>query len=1203
MCEGLRGLPVEDFALVPSEHPMDRDFLFGVIAVQLGQATPQQVMVAAAAYFTDRSKTIPERLVADGVLSDERRLLLESMAGEAVKAHGGDVRKTVQALGGDRAVYASFGGSLAMDELGRVSLVSNVESTGDTTSDLDAVTSEAEGRYRIAADAEIGRGGIGRILVAFDTHLGREVAVKELLTTETGSAQGTPASDALRTSSALSARFLREARVTGQLEHPSIVPVHEVGERSDGTYYYTMKLVRGRTLSEVLGRCETLAARLKLLPHYVDLCHAVAYAHSRGVIHRDIKPENVMVGEFGETVVLDWGLAKVKGTADHRDREIQREVALLLDAHTGKTVDGAAIGTPAYMSPEQADGAVSEIDERSDVWSLGAVLYEILTGRPPFDGVTPYEIMGKVLREDVRPPRELNGAIRPELAAVAEKALSRDKPKRYESATKLAADVEAYMTGAWISAYEYTSWELLAGFVKRNKGATASVLVIFLLVAMSAVGLFRAYRDANAERDRAERNEVLARQNERTAHFNLAVGLNEKARRNLEAADFLGARIFAAASLVNNPVNPRSPHYRADDPFHHSRAQEVFVDAYSSHQQAGVDLLVRPRAILKHGGPVNAVAFSHDGKVCASGGAQKRIVLWDAATARMMRTLDALPSPVTSLAFTPDGRLLVSGHESGVVALWSTDGYELRERFDWHTQPVSGIAVDGESRHLVTTSKRGRVVVWDLEARRLDEVLSRTGDAAYAAFRPSTPLVAVRDPERLDRTTFWDTSTRTTRGSLPTGRDSTVDVHISAEGRWLAACTVDGKVDLWDLHAEARITTFEGHTEQLEAVLFVPGGKYLVSAGNDQTLRLWNLETRTAAQVVQGHQNAIVDLAISPDGATIASASRDGTARLWAIKEPTGDDRITARGRVWFLEYSPDGTKLAASGSSPGIWEASSRKLSRDLGGIASVGVAFSPDGKLLALGGRDKLVHVWNLATGEKRTLKGELPTYVRHLAFSPDGHVLASGSWGGVSVFDVASGEVRFTVDGTGGVSFSPDGKTLATGSNDKCVKLWDASSGKLVKALQTQPDRIDDVTYSHDGRWLAATWFDGTLLLWDTAHLETPYALKGHGRWINSVAFDSNDELLCSASDDWSVRVWSVKTRKTVMVLRSHNSISSATFTPDGKAIAVESERSVLLYPIVFNARDGDPQDLLETAEREAGMRLEGFSLVPDGAVPAP
>jgi serine/threonine protein kinase len=295
-----------------------------------------------------------------------------------------------------------------------------------------SLSREVEGRYTRLIEAA--RGGMGRVWLARDSQLGREVALKEMLheTGETLTPSDPPPHPA-------GGRFAREARITAQLQHPAITPVYELGQRLDGTLYYTMKFVRGKTLSRAITEARSFEERRRLLPHFVDLCQAIAYAHSRGVVHRDIKPANVMVGDFGETVVVDWGLAKV---ANEETPSPPGESAGPWTGTGDRTMAGHAVGTPAYMPPEQALGRLDEVDEKSDVYSLGAVLYEILTGRQPYAGDTAAAVIAKVVREPAPPARAVDPAVPEEYARICARAMARDRSARCGSARELAAEIE-----------------------------------------------------------------------------------------------------------------------------------------------------------------------------------------------------------------------------------------------------------------------------------------------------------------------------------------------------------------------------------------------------------------------------------------------------------------------------------------------------------------------------------------------------------------------------------------------------------------------------------------------------------------------------------------------------------------------------------------------------------------------------------------
>jgi serine/threonine protein kinase len=304
---------------------------------------------------------------------------------------------------------------------------------------VNGVTSAEPFRYRIVGTfrpgrEELGRGGLGRVLRAFDERLGREVALKELL----------PPADG-RVDPRLEEMFLREARIAGRLEHPNIIPIFDVGYGPDGRPFFTMKLVRGRTLADALDSCPTLVERMLLLPHVVDVGNALAHAHAHGVIHCDLKPENVMIGEFGETVLLDWGLAVARGLP-YLPPEAAGEERLRTASFPRGSSSARVLGTPAYLSPEQAEGRLADIDERTDVWGLGAILYEVLTGWPPFHADTPAAALAKLKSGAAPAPvLSLEPLAPPALAAAADRALGRDPRARFATVRQFVATLDSFL--------------------------------------------------------------------------------------------------------------------------------------------------------------------------------------------------------------------------------------------------------------------------------------------------------------------------------------------------------------------------------------------------------------------------------------------------------------------------------------------------------------------------------------------------------------------------------------------------------------------------------------------------------------------------------------------------------------------------------------------------------------------------------------
>jgi tRNA A-37 threonylcarbamoyl transferase component Bud32/tetratricopeptide (TPR) repeat protein len=670
------------------------------------------------------------------------------------------------------------------------------------------------------------RGGLGEVFVALDQELHREVALKEI--------------DAKHADDPESrGRFVREAEITGGLEHPGVVPVYGLGRRADGRPYYAMRFIRGETLKDAITRFHQAPRPApahgdlefrRLLDRFVAVCNAVAYAHSRGVIHRDLKPSNVMLGPYGETLVVDWGLAKAVGrdAVEGDDGPAEPTLVPVLSDPEGATRTGAALGTPAYMSPEQAAGQLDQLGPASDVYSLGATLYALLTGRAPVAGKDAGEILARVQRGDWPAPRQVRPAVPPALNAVCRKALAREPAGRYGSALELAAEVERWLADEPVATWREPWAVRTRRWMRRHRplvSTAAGVLVVALLGATVGLVLVSGAREREAAaRKTAEEKAEEARFNQYVAQMNLV-------QREYEADNIIRVRELLEAQV---PREVGATDYRGF---------EWYYWQSLSHQE-----------LLNLQGPTRpafGVAYSPDGRRLASGGLDGIVRVWDVVGGQQL-TLKGHTGGVEGVAYSPDGRQLASASQDGTVRVWDAAGGQQQLPLKGHTDGVRGVVYSPDGRRLAPAGRDGTVRVWDATSGQQQLALQC---------------------------------------------DTVSSVAFSPDGRRLASGGADGTVWVWDAAGGQPLLALKGHAGEVLHVAYSPDGRRLASAGRDETVRVWDAATGQELLNLKGKTHGVQGLAYSPDGRRLASVSLDWTVRVWEAS-PVPAEVLRWRGLV-----------------------------------------------------------------------------------------------------------------------------------------------------------------------------------------------------------------------------------------------------------------------------------------------------------------
>jgi WD40 repeat protein/serine/threonine protein kinase len=1060
-------------------------------------------------------------------------------------------------------------------------------------------------RYRVVR--LLGQGGHGIVYLATDELLHRPVALK------------VPRLGVWFPSHARH-RFLHEAQAAAALDHPNIVPVFEAGE-FDGLPYIASAFCPGRTLSAWLGGRLTPVPERDAASLVVRLADAMEHAHGRGVWHRDLKPANIVLSlEAGDPddvplMRLDQLTPKITDFG----------LAHLVEA-AGDTLSGVPIGTTAYMSPEQARGEIRRIGPATDVYGLGAILYQLLTGRPPFRGATDADTARQVIDDDPESPRRERRDVSADLEAVALKCLEKDPGRRYRSAAALADDLRRFLDGRPTIARPISRFGRVARWARRDPAlATVTGLAIAALTAVSTVSALWAV----SERDHGR---MLTRALD-DAKYREAENYLDRGQVECERGEISAGLLLMARALEKTPANAGS--------LRHTIWSQIA--GWRDHLHPLIACIDTPS-------PVITAALSPDGSTVWAACEDRTLRRWNVSRGNEEGTPVALSARVFKIEYSPDGTRVLTIEENGVVdvrnaaagqalflplceriksAAWGHDGtYLVTAGVDgrvlrWdaatgeprgeipHPNGASVVAVCPRSG-VIATGKERVVLLWDVAGKQCGPPLIHEGGGIAVAFSPDGKEVLSVDNNRK-LAYAWDSASGAPLGA-PIKLGSAVRAIAAGPGpgHLFVGC-VDRTARLWNLDTGQMVGQPFRHQTPVQFVAASADGRTLLTAGVDRRIRVWRASSGGPFGRELRHREAETVHAVMymDGGQTILTAGSDRTARIWDAErgEPCGEPLVHPA-PVRAANYCPASGIVLTVCRDPHLdlyvrlWNSRTGQLigrPLDHGPRGASATAFSPDGRTLITGDFSGTVRFWDVETRSVRVYKhahdGEVQVAV---AFHPDGSTAWTAGGGIVRQWDVETREPmlgRIVTGSTANVLlFTPDGRSLLTAGKDRVVRRWDALSGEMQGRAMSHGGIVNTAALDPSGQILLTGDEFGIARLWDVATCAALGPPLPHGGGVTSVAFNPDSRMALTGSLDGTARLWDVSTGRPLGPPDVVGTpVRAVAFSPDGRSFVTAGDDGAAR---IWRC----PQPVEESADRAAvsieldtGLSMDGNDVI--------